>query len=131
MSVGSVEELAGQDWTALDRLASDVAEAHAASATRWAYAPWGAGWESLRPFKRERFGDKPVTRASSSPPDELREVDAYAYDADGELILARRYGARASEVESEHLWTTAADGAPVQLLRMPGAEGLRVVSVLR
>jgi hypothetical protein len=131
MSVGGVEELTGYGWAVLDGLAERAADACAASTARWVYAPWGAGWEQVRPYWHERFGDKPVTRAHKSPPTELRDVDVYAYDDSGSLVLARRFGPRPSRLESEHVWAAAEDGAPIQLRRTPRPEGLRVVSALR
>lgn len=90
----------------------DALEAEAeARVRRWVWTTGNSVRWRFQPFYGERAGESPG-RILTGPPERLSGVDAYGYDADGRLALARLYRGAAGEDDAvivEDAWTTFFD----------------------
>jgi hypothetical protein len=94
----------------------DALEAEAIShVRRWIWTTHNSVWWRFQPFYAERADESPG-RILAAPPEQLRNVDAYGYDGQGRLVLARLYrGAPGEddvvvvEHEGSRSWTSFLD----------------------
>jgi hypothetical protein len=104
-----------QRWQAAEGC-RDALEAEAeARVRRWVWTTHNSVRWRFEPLYGERTGESPG-RILAAPPDRLRDVDAYGYDEQGRLVLARLYRGAVGDddiVVAEHdgsrTWTSFFD----------------------
>lgn len=104
------------DWEDLNRRVDAIVAATEATVVRHEWARWAADWETPFELWEQRFGRNPIRTAIKGSPDPSMAV-RYGYDKDDRIVLARRFTKAGGKAvpDSEMVWTTGADGAPVLL----------------